>query len=289
MRTSLKGLPALALSLALAACGALPKPFEHEGPAPNELLVLKDRAGIIVAPMDGDLPADADLMIEAMAERLRALQVPATTHAMNRETRVLQGRAEWRPSNPERLAVAWELWNLDGRLVGTYAQEHPLGAHHDDRGEALIAALTKEAAPKIAALIQDPRALEAKVPGFPGARLVVKSLAAGPGDSAQSLSAALRERLVAADLPVADRAAPNDLLVLGKVELGPPARGYQEVAIRWSVVTASDGRELGQVEQRNQVPAGSLDGPWGPMAGAVAEGAASGIVDLLKRAAVTKD
>jgi hypothetical protein len=289
LRTSLKRLAALAVSLALAACGALPKPFEHDGPAPNELLVLKDRAGIIVAPMDGDLPADADLMIEAMADRLRALHVPATTHALNRGTRVLQGHAERRPSNPERLSVAWELWDLDGRLVGTYVQEQPLGSLADSRGENLIATLTEEAAPKIAALIQDPRAREARVPGFPGARLVVAALAAGPGDSAQSLSAALRGHLVAADLPVADRAAPDDLLILGKVELGPTAKGYQEVAVRWSVVTARDGRELGQVEQRNQVPAGRLDGPWGPIAGAVAEGAASGIVDLLNRAATAKD
>lgn len=289
MRTSLKGLPALVFSLVLAACGALPKPFEHEGPAPNELLVLKDRAGIIVAPMDGDLPADPDLMIEAMADRLRALHVPATTHALNRGTRVLQGRAERRPNDPERLSVSWELWDLDGRLVGTYAQERPLGKLSDSRGEALIASLTEDAAPKIAALIQDPRALEARVPGFPGARLIVKPLAAGPGDSAQSLSEALRQQLVESDLPVADRAAPDDILVLGKVELGPPAKGYQDVAIRWSVVTARDGQELGKVDQRNLVPAGSLDGAWGPMAGAVAEGAAAGIIDLLNRAAAAKN
>jgi hypothetical protein len=50
------------------------------------------------------------------------------------------------------------------------------------------------------------------------------------------------------------------------------------------LVSARDDRELGEIAQQNVVPAGSLDGPWGPVADEVARAAASGLLDLLGQA-----
>ena len=41
--------------------------------------------------------------------------------------------------------------------------------------------------------------------------------------------------------------------------------------------------ELGQVDQRNRVPAGSLDRSWAPVVLPIVEGAAAGIADLLSK------
>ena len=285
---------ALLLALpALTACGQLPRPFQSEPGTPNELLVLKDRGGIVVAPIAGELPADPERLVRVMAERLKDLNVPATTRGLNGETRVLQGLAERqpRPGRPPEVVISWELWELDGRMVGAYTQRRAFGAPgqtEDDPadGDALIDALAAEAAPKIAALVQAPAEREAAVPGYPGARLVVPPLSEGPGDSRESLPPALRAALAKAGLPLAEREGPEDILVLGRVAVEPAGAGLESVAVVWSVVSLRDGQELGQVDQRNQVPAGSLDGPWGPLAGTVAQGAAAGILDLLKKAAV---
>ena len=54
------------------------------------------------------------------------------------------------------------------------------------------------------------------------------------------------------------------------------------VSLSW-VVKSPTGKVLGDVKQANDVPAGSLDEGWGGAATAVAEAAASGIFDVVKR------
>lgn len=268
--------------LLAGACGQLPRPFQSEPGSRNDLLVLEDRAGILVAAPAGDLPADPDRLAQAMAARLRKLNVPATTDAVNGESRYLHG---WAAGAPGELVVEWELWELDGRLIGAYTQRRRLAAAPPKDGIALIEALAADAAPRIAALVQAPPVAEARIPGFPGARLVVPPLGAGPGDSVRSLAPALRAELAAAGLPVSARQSPSDILVLGEIVLEPAREGGQEVAIAWSVVRAGSREELGRVEQRNRVPAGSLDGPWGHVARDIARAAAQGVIDLLERRA----
>ena len=56
----------------------------------------------------------------------------------------------------------------------------------------------------------------------------------------------------------------------------------QSVSVRWEV-TSPDGKRLGDVKQANRVPAGALDRGWGEAAFAVAEAAAMGIFDIVKR------
>ena len=58
--------------------------------------------------------------------------------------------------------------------------------------------------------------------------------------------------------------------------------GGQDVSVRWEVQTPSGG-QLGDVKQANRVPAGTLDAGWGDAAFAVAEAAAMGIFDIVKR------
>ncbi len=280
---------AVVFSLAmLGSCGQMPRPFEHRPDLKSDLLMLKDRAGIVVAPLAGDLPADPERLAAAMAKRLRDLNVPATTRAGNNESRYLHGWATQKSltAAPDRLVVEWELWDLGGRLIGSYTQQRPLSRIAGASGGAsLIDAMAMEAAPKIAALVQESPDIEARIPGFPGAKLVVAPLGSGPGDSAQSLIPALRAELAAAGFPVSIQQGPRDILVLGKIALGPVQDGHEDIAVTWSVMSAQDGEELGQVDQRNKVPAGSLDGPWGTTAVEIARGAAQGIIDLLSRAA----
>ncbi|MFQ5776192.1 MAG: hypothetical protein ACE5GS_16865, partial [Kiloniellaceae bacterium] len=273
---------------ALAACGQLPRPFAPEKKAPNALLRLDDRGGIVVLPVTGDVPGTPGAVAEAMAEALRGLNVPAATGGGNGESRYLHGRALVRPlpGGREELFLYWEVREADGRRTGFHSlrRELPGGAWHALRPE-LVETLGAAAAPAIAALVQNPPVEMAAIPGFPRARLVVLPLDEGPGDSPLSLPRALEAELLAAKLPVADRIGEDDLLVLGDVALGPPRDGVQEVAVKWLVVSARDDEELGEIAQRDRVPAGSLDGNWGATAREIARGAAAGVIDLLERVA----
>jgi len=282
--------PALAVLIAgivLAACGQLPHPFQPEDKSGNALLDLRDGAGIVVQPIAGAPTAGGRVLAEALAARLRDRAIPAATENGNLGSRRLAGRAAVRPlpGGREEILLYWELRDPDGGRAGILTQRREQAAGAWAAGDpALLEALAESAAPEVATMVQDPVAEAVAIPGFPGARLVVLNMPGAPGDAAQSLPHALEAALQAAKLPVADRIGESDLLILGDVTLGPKDGGLQTVAIRWSLVSANDDRELGEIAQQNVVPAGSLDGPWGPVADEVARAAASGLLDLLGQA-----
>jgi hypothetical protein len=76
----------------------------------------------------------------------------------------------------------------------------------------------------------------------------------------------------------------ESFVLTGKVQLSPPASGRQQVKVSWALLRAADGSQIGEISQENAVPAGSLDGPWGDIAFAVANAAAPGVAQLLRQA-----
>jgi len=278
---------ALAVLLAgavLAACGQLPRPFQPEEKSNNALLRLRDRAGIVVQLVAGNTPDSDTALAEIMAARLRNFDIPAATIGGNQSSQRLAGRAVVRPlpGGREEILLYWELRDASGHRVGLHTQRHEQAAGTWAAGApALLAELADAAAPTLAAMAQDPPVKAAAIPGFPRARLVILPLIGAPGDAIDSLPRALEAELVAAKLPVADRISDRDLLVLGDVTVGPAEGGLQAISIRWTLISADDDRELGTVAQQNVVPAGSLNGPWGPVAEEVARATAAGLIDLL--------
>jgi hypothetical protein len=102
----------------------------------------------------------------------------------------------------------------------------------------------------------------------------------GPGDA--ELTAAMRRALSAAGWPVIAKPRGDALTIRGTVELAAAQSGRQNVALRWTVETPQ-GKLLGDVKQANAVPEGSLEEGWGSAADPVAQAAASGIFDLIRR------
>jgi hypothetical protein len=273
---------ALCLCLA-AACGQLPRPFQPEDKSANGLLELAGGAGILVRPLSRDAPADPAAAAEILAAALRDRNLPASTRGPNGAGRVLSGRATILelPTGRDELLIYWELADAGGKRIGSHAQrsELPPGAWRAGHPETVGPVLTRSAE-AIAAMVQG---APVEPPGLAGGRLVILPMQGLPGDGALSLARALETELSAASLPLAGQAAENDLLIACTVILGRPRGYWQEVRVTWAVKRAADGTQLGQIEQRNRVPAGSLDGPWGPVAQGIAEGAAAGILDLVER------
>lgn len=120
-------------------------------------------------------------------------------------------------------------------------------------------------------------------PGQQAIRAVaVVPVKGSPGPGNGQLTSAMRKTLSEAGWPVVSKPQADALTIEGHVKLADKDAGTQSVSLRW-LVKSPDGKVLGDVKQVNDVPAGSLDEGWGGAATAVAEAAATGIFDVVKR------
>ena len=114
------------------------------------------------------------------------------------------------------------------------------------------------------------------------AGVVVAPVSGAPGDGQRSLTTALKKRLYAGGVKLANGTAANVYMVKGSVKLVEASGGKQSIRIDWLVLDPS-GKKLGTVSQQNTIPKGSLNGPWGAIADAAAGAAADGIIKLLPK------
>jgi hypothetical protein len=108
----------------------------------------------------------------------------------------------------------------------------------------------------------------------------VPNVAGAPGDGSSALRNALQKELSRGGIALAETASPSTYTVEGKVMMGPGKDGKQPITIDWTV-SDPEGKKLGTVSQKNEVPQGSLDGTWGKTADAAAAAAAQGILKLM--------
>jgi hypothetical protein len=109
---------------------------------------------------------------------------------------------------------------------------------------------------------------------------VVPIVTGAPGDGNKSLTAAIQRELTGKGISVADRPTTVAYRVEGSVTMGEAREGKQPIHIEW-LVRDPQGKKLGTVSQKNEIPAGSLDGAWEGTADQAAGAAAQGIVKLL--------
>ena len=111
-------------------------------------------------------------------------------------------------------------------------------------------------------------------------KALVPAVAGAPGDGSTSLAAAIQRELQTKGVALADRPSTSTYRVEGTVTLGEAREGKQPIQIEW-VVKDPQGKRLGTVSQKNDIPEGSLDGPWGKTADQAAGAAVQGIFKLL--------
>ncbi|MGH7075862.1 MAG: hypothetical protein ACREFD_16925 [Stellaceae bacterium] len=280
-----RALAAALILLLAAACQPLPHPFADNHPPPlSPMLSPPDAAGIVVAPVTGAPPVAAAALTNAMIAALRKDDIPADDRAANPRSYRLAGRvAEQDGSGHAHIAVRWRLTSAAGRPVG---EAHAAGETRriawalgdDDFAERLAA----EAAPVLA------RAVEGDVPVEHKIRkpAIAVAVAGAPGDGDPSLARAMAAVLHRAGFDLAaTRRDKVDFRLAGRVAVGRPQGGKQEVKIVW-VLSGATGGEIGRLRQANAVPAGSLDHAWGGTAYDVALAAAGGVVELIHRARI---
>ncbi|TAD91608.1 MAG: hypothetical protein EAZ99_02905 [Alphaproteobacteria bacterium] len=268
---------AAVLAVALAGCQPLPQPFRSDEAVrvANPLLDLAPALGVSVAPLDGVPPEFGRVVAEAVASELRGIGVPAAVGVGNRGSSRLRGASLVRPGQVE---TAWRLESWAGRTLA-----EPRGSIAlDAAGRPVpggVTAFARTLASAIAPLLSGPEVVEAAV----AESIAVARIEGAPGDGATALKAAVEVVMRQNRIPVVQTIGPRTAQLRATVALSPPRDGRQAVVLRW-VLSQPDGSEVGAVEQRNQVPAGRLDGRWGELALTIAEAAWDGIDALIEAA-----
>lgn len=263
--------------LLLAACQPLPHPFADDRD-PTPPLRPPDSAGILVLPV-----ADAPTLAPALAQALLDADVPASTEGANRGSYRLESAVAAQTPEPGREAVSlsWALKDAAGAIVGQGTARREGAAESWQAADGpVVGGLAKDAAPQIAELVSG----DAPLPtGDVPALVAVRGVAGAPGDGGTALARAIGVALARTGVEVGGGDAKARFALLCSVAVAPPQDGKQLVTVRWALALP-EGRELGRVNQQNAVPAGSLDGPWGDLAYAIAGAAAPGIAELIERA-----
>ena len=242
----------------------------------SALLALPESVGVRVGRVHGAMPELEARLRQAIEEALHRRGLPASRRESNLLSFRLDGRVELAamPDGFGPSGFVWELRDWDGRLAGRFEQQVGGG-----RQEAL-AALLEELADEVVGRVR----AESRGEGDPvRLKISVAPISGVAAEATEPLLRALEAALAGGGLDVVPPAAPSHLHVFGSAEVGPAHAGLRELRLGWSVVW-SDGNEVGRVDQANAVPAEWLEGAWTSLAAAAAEGAASGIADLVFKA-----
>lgn len=169
--------------------------------------------------------------------------------------------------------------SIAGKTASQLAASMPHG--RGGGSASAVAEASPEATPTTGATPPPPRAaISPRAAAAAG--VVVAPVSGAPGDGQRSLATALKKRLYAGGVKLANGTTAGVYMVKGSVSLVDASGGKQNIRIEWLVLDPS-GRKLGTVSQQNTIPKGSLNGPWGAIADAAAGAAASGIIKLLPK------
>ncbi len=271
-----------------AACGQVPQPFSQAPRviADSPFLDTPTAVGIAIMPVVG-VPSPLDVQLsEAMAEKFETHDIPAEPVTVNRGLGfTLQGEIEHADTTGPQVAVriVWRLKSRRGAIAADYRQTAtiPIAAwQNGDRGAAGVVAV--EAAGKLTQIIAGDAPAQVQPapppprPTFPN--VSIRPVDGAPGDGRQALQLAVTQMLLENGVRRDD--VTPDVVLNCTVTATPINATLQRVEIVWRA-QRRDGTDLGNVKLENTIPAGSLDGPWGPTAFAIANAAGSDLLQLL--------
>ena len=280
-------LPFVLLCLTLTACSTLPRPFRpaSDDPANPLVSVSADTAGLLVEPIEGPPLPMARLIADSAVSQLTRKGIPASAGKSSASKRyVLRGESapNMDPSDPSIVIIRWVLLDTAGQPVGRYTQSvQGTWAEWEYGDPRIIEAVGAGVATPVAALVQGGDNVNgAAAQGRAG--LWVKPVMGAPGDGNVSLARAMQVSLKAAGVATSGTLETARYYLEGAVEMEKVSPAAEKIRIVWTVVD-SEGAVMGRASQENAIPAGSLNGPWGEIAGLAAEAAVDGIGDILDR------
>ena len=220
-------------------------------------------------------------MITAPAVAAASSGPAATTRAANADSYVVEGQLE-EPVTGRLRDITFLLRDQRGDSLGghrsMFVPASDMVLTRPDGWEPVA----KVTATAIARILQPPVKETAKAaPTMP--RVHLRDVKGTPKDGEPIMRRAIEFNLRREQVEVATAAGDGVVAVLGEIRLTPRTQALQLVEVKWTVL-APDGRQLGIVNQANEVPSALIADAWGEVAAVIAEGAVEGILDLLDQA-----
>jgi hypothetical protein len=290
----------------LGACGGGPGSSSGSSFWSSATNLLSRSTKVAVAPIIGTPPQVATDLTEALvaAGKDRSLTlIPGTSSSANYTLRGYLVATNERGG--AKISYIWDVTDAQGGRVARVSGDEMISGHANGDpwagvdsatlraiagkttsqlaatlsrgGSAPSAVAASDASPPTTASAAPAAAVSLKSNG-----VVVAPVAGAPGDGQRSLTTALKKRLYAGGIKLANGTTQNVYMVKGSVVMSDASSGKQSIRIDWLVLDPS-GRKLGTVSQQNTIPRGSLNGPWGAVADAAAGAAADGIIKLLPK------
>ena len=291
----------------LSACGGGPGSSSGSSFWSSATHLLSRSTKVAVAPIIGTPPQVATDLTEALvaAGKDRSLTlIPGTSSSANYTLRGYLVATNERGG--AKISYIWDVTDAQGGRVARVSGDEMISGHANSDpwagvDSATLRAIAGKTTSQLAATLSrggsapsavaasdaSPPARASAAAPAPAASLksngvVVAPVAGAPGDGQRSLTTALKKRLYAGGIKLANGTTENVYMVKGSVVMSDASSGKQSIRIDWLVLDPS-GRKLGTVSQQNTIPRGSLNGPWGAVADAAAGAAADGIIKLLPK------
>lgn len=132
----------------------------------------------------------------------------------------------------------------------------------------------------------DPAAAKPAVstaPPAPQIKVMVAPISGAPSDGNQQLFSGMRRALGSNKIVVIDKAGSDTFTVVGAVSLKPMDERTVQLTIKWTLKDPN-GKDIGNIEQSNPVPAAATRGSWAGFGDIVASAAVEGVLELLDKA-----
>jgi hypothetical protein len=281
---------AIALTLALTACGTLPEPFYGNPGREGAILAIPPAPVLIIPTPTNALLADdsARLYATDLASALAAQDVPSLAGPAQ--------KTDWRVTTTATLDGAtvtphYSLLGPDGKTYGSIAGA-PIDAQDWANGNptALTAQAAADAKPLVKILetanaqIQgsNPNSLENRPP-----RIYITGVTGAPGDGDSALALNMARDLPPLGDDITATKADADFTVSAVVSTKPDSNNQILVQLNWLVHDASN-RSIGQVTQLHDVNPPDITPYWGDTAAAAASEAAAGVHTVISNATLHK-
>ena len=258
----------------LVSCQPLPRPFQPLVKAAESVPPsLEVKLGLFLAGIDNAPTVFETTFLQQLSGELTSKGIVSSEAVANQGSYLLVGN--FSTETTDSIHLSWQIVAADGVVIGLFEQVGDVERMASGR-------LAEDAAQRIASLMNAGELTAVRDRGLSMLGVSLNPVDGAPGDGRISLTSAMRAALGRRSIRVLANSEEGALMVLGSVNVSAHEDG-QLVEVHWSVIN-EEGEELGSVTQSNVVPVGTLDGPWGNIAHAVADGGAEGVGVLLREA-----
>lgn len=310
--------------LALAACGATPRPFEHDSSQISYGRQLRDKVEVAISPPRNMPPEMGERVAAALAIELQSYGINAAVAPAEAPIQV-DGVMSTRDANMSiEVQVDWRVRGRPRTDEPATVKTRAPPEDYAEQAERLVSRIAQQAAPRVATLIGKPPNFIPKAPGQVAAGVTIPyefppdPAAAPPPDGTVPTS-------TTTPTPVAAKPAEPQVKVFVVQVTGAPSDGNRQLtsgmrralgSSKLVIVDQADGdafsvvgtvnltqidertgklvvkwvvkdpsgKTVGDIEQSNPVPMAAAKGSWAGFGDIVASAASEGVLELLEKA-----